>query len=271
MIYLKKSKNIFVSLLFSGSVNSNLYSGCCPCNKNEKNNNPSEGTDNQVKDKDKKDKEKDKGKDKGKDKDKKDKEKDNDKKQQEQNNNVIYNLEGVVGLTCKLENNKVCLYTKVSGNKNYKFGESTEAFNGEFNYEKFKDLRINIKIDEFGINWEDCCTIEGLIIGLRVDWQTIKDFKFLQNKIIFLGTGDEGGYSYLNDLSDMKVYRNITKPNSQVSFLLNVDISNPEDFKDKSYGIAYNEKYFKLTGTGKGYDDSDENQAEYKTKFLNGE
>ena len=97
MIYLKKSKNIFVSLLFSGSVNSNLYSGCCPCIKDE-NNNPSGGTDNQENDK--------------------------DKKQQEQNNNVIYNLGGVVGLTCKLENNKVCLYTKVPSNDNYKFAES---------------------------------------------------------------------------------------------------------------------------------------------------
>ena len=118
MIYLKKSKNIFVSLLFSGSVNSNLYCGCCPCNKNDSTS--GDGSE----------------------------EKDKDKKQQEQNNNVINDLGGVVGLTCKLENNKICLYTKVQGNYDYKFAESVEQFNDEFNYEKFKGLKINIKIDK---------------------------------------------------------------------------------------------------------------------------
>ena len=234
MIYLNKSKNIFVSLLFSGSVNSNLYCGCCPCNKNDSTS--GDGSE----------------------------EKDKDKKQQEQNKNVIKDLEGVVGLTCKLENNKICLYTKVPNNDNYKFAESVEDFKGEFKYEKFKKLKINIKIQEFNIDWKDCCTIEQCIIGFKEDFQTIKDFKFLQNKIIFI-TPD----NYLYDLSDMKIYE-IGKLKDGTSYCQNFDFSNPDDLKLKDYGILSNGKYFKqIDATNVNF--ADENQAEYKTRFLNGE
>jgi hypothetical protein len=248
MFYLKKSKNIFVSLLFSGSVNSNLYCGCCPCNKNEKNNNPSEGTDNQEKDKDKKDKEKD--------------------KEKEQNENVINDLEGVVGLTCKLENNKVCLYTKVPNNDNYKFAESTEEFKSEFKYEKFKYLRINIKIDEFGIKWEDDCTIEKQIEFFKENLDNVKSFEFLSNKIIFFTGGDNGETDYVYDLSDMKVYE-IGEIEGGTSYCQNVDFSNPGDLKLKDYGILSNEKYFKQDGKDT-IDFADENQAEYKKAFWEG-
>ena len=63
----------------------------------------------------------------------------------------------------------------------------------------------------------------------------------------------------------------MTAKGNQILFLQNVDISNPKNLKTKSYGIISNGKYYIATGIGKGYDDSDENQAEYKTKFLNGE
>ena len=240
MIYLKKSKNIFVNLLFSGSVNSNLYCGCCPCNKND-----STSCDRSE-------------------------EKDKDKKQQEQNKSIINNLEGVVGLTCKLENNKICLYTKVPNNDNYKFAESTEEFKSEFKYEKFKDLRINIKIDEFGINWPSVATLKEQIEFLKANLLNTKNFKFLQNKIIFFTSSKKEIVEFLYDLSNMRIYRNMTKPQSKIDFLQNVDFSEPKNFKDKSYGITSNGKYYKQTGTGKGYDDSDENQAEYKKAFLEG-
>ena len=234
MVYLKKSKNIFVGLLFSGSVNSNLYCGCCPCNKNDSTS--GDGSE----------------------------EKDKDKKQQEQNKNVISDLEGVVGLTCKLENNKICLYTKVPNNENYKFAESVEDFKGEFKYENFKELKVNIKIDEFGINWEDLYTIKKLIEIFKSNLNALKSFGFLSNKIIFY-TKD----SHIRDLSDMKIYE-IGKIGSGTWYCQNVDFSNPGDLKLKDYGILSNGKYFKQD-VEDTIDDSEEKQEEYKNKFLNGE
>ena len=246
MIYLKKSKNIFVSLLFSGSVNSNLYCKCCPCNKN----NSSSGDGGEEKDKDNKD------------------------KKEEQNKNVINDLEGVVGLTCKLENNKVCLYTKVPGNDNYNFAESVEDFNGEFKYENFKDLRINIKIKEFGIDWKDDCTIKKQIRELKKNLLITEDFKFLQNKIIIILYHDEGGYEYLCDLSDMRVYANETDNKNSLTFIKNVDFSDPDNFNLKEYGMINSEekgeRYYIDADNDNGYDDSDEKQEEYKKAFFDG-
>ena len=224
------------SFLIVGTINSNLYSKCCPCSKNGSKIGGGDGE----------------GKDKY-------------KKQQEKNKNTINNLEGVVGLTCKLENNKICLYTKVPGNDNYKFAESVEEFKGEFKYENFKGLKINIKIDEFGIDWLGV-TLEEQIEYFKEDLSLLESFEFLRNKIIF-----NKNSIYIYDLSDMKGYINRTDGN-QICFLQNADFSDLKEPKCKVYGITNKGKYYKEIEELTGYypDAAEEKQKEYKEAFFEG-
>ena len=106
--------------------------------------------------------------------------------------------------------------------------------------------------------------------------QTTKDFKFLQNKIIIITPDkDKGGdYAYLLDLSDMRVYANETEDKKNLTFIQNVDFSDPNNLKNKLYGITNSEgkgeRYCIETNNDKGYDDSDEKQEEYKKAFFEG-
>ena len=180
---------------------------------------------------------------------------------EEENNNQINDFGGVSGLIGKLEDNKVTFNINTSSGLK-KIAETVDNYNGEFNFENVKKLKIKLLDIEV-----DPGTIEEQIECFNCSNTLTNSFSFLGNKtkvVTFLDGKISKRFVY--NLNDNRVYKDINFTNVG-PILLNVD----KEYKELKYGVNKNGIYVKKTDDSYWSLDYDKDkQKEYEKCFLEG-
>ena len=192
------------------------------------------------------------------------------------NNNQINDFGGIKGIIGKLEDNKVTFNINTdSGSR--KIAETVEEYNGDFNYEKVKNLKV--KLLGFNFNPE---TIEKQIEIFKCNRMINHEYTFLKDKIL-VGINDKDK-EYIYNYNDDKLYIKTGSFVENIGYyhdmLINVD---KKTLHILNYGIIpptisrKNPCYIKRKSINKTKDINSydfiydkEKQEEYKKCFLEG-
>jgi len=185
------------------------------------------------------------------------KEIDDKEKDKKDNKNQINNFGGVSGLIGKLENNKVTFNIN-TGSGLKKIAETVDDYNGEFNYENVKNLKIKL----LGLEL-DPDTIESYIENFSHNLKYNKKISFLKGKLT-KAISKENGNCLIYNFNNSRYYL-LDKTDQGKRFILNVHQQTKAILK---YGIYYDGIYFKLEENH--IDEGPEKQEEYKKCFLEG-
>jgi len=177
------------------------------------------------------------------------------------NNNQINDFGGIKGIIGKLEDNKVIFNINTdSGLK--KIAETVEEYNGDFNYENVKNLKVKLLDVDVAPD-----TIEKTIECFDCSNNLTNSFSFLGNKTkVVTYLNDEISEEIVYNLNDNRVYKGIIFTNVG-PILLNVD----KEYKELKYGVNKNGIYVKKTADDYfSFDYDPEKQEEYKKCFFEG-
>jgi len=176
-------------------------------------------------------------------------------------NNQIENFGGIKGIIGKLEDNKVTFNINTDSGLR-KIAETVEEYNGDFNYEKVKNLKIKLLDIDVAPD-----TIEKQIESFDCSNTFTNSFSFLENKtkvVTYLDVGMSKVFVY--NLNDNRVYKSINFTNVG-HILLNVD----KEYKELKYGVTKNGIYVKrIDDCSWSFDCDKDKQEEYKKCFLEG-
>lgn len=174
------------------------------------------------------------------------------------NKNQINNFGGVSGLIGKLENNKVTFNIN-TGSGLKKIAETVDDYNGEFNYENVKNLKIKL----LGLEL-DPDTIESYIEIFSYNLKINEKKSFLKGKLTKkINKTAKGGY-IIYVFNNSRYYL-LDKTDQGKRFILNVHQQTKTILK---YGIYYDGIYFKLEENL--IDEGPDKQEEYKKCFWEG-
>ena len=190
---------------------------------------------------------------------------DSEKEKDKDNKNQINDFGGISGLIGKLEKNKVTFNINTSSGLK-KIAETVDNYNGEFNFENVKNLKIKL----LGVEL-DPDTIEKYISDFSNNLELNKYKHFFKGKLTKKIFGNNLGGLLFYDFNDSRYYFSfpITLENRESVFCI-VNYNYQTD-KCLEYGIIADKGiYFKLVvETGDVFFEP-EKQKEYEKCFLEG-
>ena len=177
-------------------------------------------------------------------------------------NNQIENFGGIKGIIGKLEDNKVTFNVNTDSGLR-KIAETVEEYNGDFNYENVKNLKMKLLDIEVAPE-----TIEKQIESFDCSNTLTNSFSFLKNKTkVVTYTKEDLSEFFVYNLNDNRVYISKYSLYAGGYILINLD----KTFKELKYGVTEKGIYVKRTDDRSwSFDCDKDKQEEYKKCFLEG-